>query len=131
MGQQGPLDSLIEGSDGRRLRKLRRRVPGVTQGSADQAVSNEEADLELGQEANWEPKKLVSNAGRDMGVLRYPQDDPRRCVQDGLETVELEPAGTVEDAVADEAVREHENSFLRERVSNVECNFESVELTTL
>ena len=27
------------------------------------------------------------------------QDDPRRCVQDGLETVELEPAGTVEDAV--------------------------------
>ena len=68
--------------------------------------------------------KLVSNAGRDMGELRYPQDDPRRCVQDGLETVELEPAGTVEDAVivvdpvADEAVREHENRFLHERVPN-------------
>ena len=68
--------------------------------------------------------KLVPNAGRDTGVLRYPQDDPRRCVQDGLETVELEPAGTVEDAVAvvdpvaDEAVREHENRFLRERVAN-------------
>ena len=66
--------------------------------------------------------KLVSNAGRDMGVLRYPPDDPRRCVQDGLETVELEPAGTVEDAVtvvdpvSDEAVLEHENRFLRERV---------------
>ena len=64
--------------------------------------------------------KLVSNAGRDMGVLRYPQDDPRRCVQDGLETVELEPAGTVEDGVtvvdpvAYVAVREHENRFLRE-----------------
>ena len=68
--------------------------------------------------------KLASNAGRDMGELRYPQDDPRRCVQDGLETVELEPADTVEDAVtvvdpvADEAVREHENRFLCERVAN-------------
>ena len=61
---------------------------------------NEEADLELGPEASWEPMKLVSNAGRDMGVLRYPQDDPRRCVQDGLKTIELEPAGTVEDTVA-------------------------------
>ena len=28
LGQQGPLDSLIKGSDGRRLRKLRCRVPG-------------------------------------------------------------------------------------------------------
>ena len=60
--------------------------------------------------------KLVSNAGRDMGVLRYPQDDPRRCVQDGLKTIELEPAGTAEDTVAvvdpvtDEAVRKHEIS---------------------
>ena len=77
---------------------------------------NKEADLELGPEANWEPIKLVSNAGRDMGVLRYPQDDPRHCVQDGLETIELEPAGTVEDTVAvvdpvtDEAVRKHEIS---------------------
>ena len=62
-------------------------------------TKNEEADLELGPEANWEPMKLISNACRDMGVLRYPQDDPRRCVQDGLETVELEPVGTVEDAV--------------------------------
>ena len=61
--------------------------------------------------------KLVSNTGRDMRELRYPQNDPRRCVQDGLETVEMEPAGTDEDAVtvvdlvADEAVREHENRF--------------------
>ena len=68
--------------------------------------------------------KLVSNAGRDMGVLRYSQDDPRLCVQDGLETVELEPAGTVEDAVTvvdpvtDEAVLEHKNRFLREGVAN-------------
>ena len=68
--------------------------------------------------------KLVSNAGRDMGVLRYPQDDPRRCIQDGLETVELEPAGTVGDAVTvvdpvtDEAVHKHENRFLCERVAN-------------
>ena len=122
LGQQGPLDSLIEGSDGRRLKKLQRRVPGGKPGSADQAGPNEEADLELGPEANWEPMKLVWNAGRDMRVLRYPQDDPRRCIQDGLETVELEPAGTVEDAVTvvdpvtDEAVREHENRFLRERV---------------
>ena len=64
--------------------------------------------------------KLVSNAGRDMGELRHPLDDPRRCVQDGLETVELEPTGTedavtVVDPVADEAVREHDNRFLRER----------------
>ena len=55
-----------------------------------------------------------------MGELRYSQDDPRRCVQHGLKTVELEPACTLEDAVtvvdpvADEAVREHENRFLRE-----------------
>ena len=96
----------------------------VSQGSADQVVPNEEADLEFGPEANWEPMKLVSNAGRDMEELRYPQDDPRRCVQDWLETVELEPAGTEEDAVtvvdpvADEAVREHGNRFLRERVAN-------------
>ena len=69
--------------------------------------------------------KLASNAGRDMGELRYPQNDPRRCIQDGLETVELEPAGTVEDAavivvdpVADLAVRKHENRFLQERVAN-------------
>ena len=39
-------------------------------------------------------------------------------------SVELEPAGTVEDAVTvvdpvtDEAVREHENRFLRERIAN-------------
>ena len=71
--------------------------------------------------------KLILNAGRDMGVLQYPQDDPRCCVQDGLETVELEPAGTVEDAVtvvdpvADEAVREHENRFLCKRVV-IACN---------
>ena len=46
--------------------------------------------------------KLVSNAGRDMGELRYPQDDPRHCGQDGLKTktIELEPAGTVENTVA-------------------------------
>ena len=62
--------------------------------------------------------KLALNAGRDMRELRYPQNDPRRCVQDGLETVKLEPTGTVEDAVtvvdpvADEAVHEHENRFL-------------------
>ena len=97
----------------------------VSRGGADQAVPNEEADLELGPEANWDPMKLVSNADRDMGELWYLQDDPRRCIQDGLETVELEPAGTVEDTVAiivdpiaDEAVREHENRFLRERVAN-------------
>ena len=53
-----------------------------------------------------------------MGELQHPQGDPRLCVQDGLETVELEPVGTVEDAVtvidpvADEAVYE------RERVAN-------------
>ena len=68
--------------------------------------------------------KLVPNAGRDMGVLRYLQDDPHRCVQDELETLDLEPAGTVEDAVTvvdpvtDETVHEHENRFLRERVAN-------------
>ena len=98
----------------------------MSRGSADQAVPNEQkqADLELGPEANWEPMMLISNAGRDMGELCYPQDDIRRCIQDGLETVELEPAGTVEDAVAtvnpiaDEAVREHENRFLSKRVAN-------------
>ena len=42
----------------------------------------------------------------------------------GLETVELELAGTVEDAVTvvdpvtDEAVHEHENRFMCERVTN-------------
>ena len=60
--------------------------------------------------------KLVSNAGRDTGELY--QDDPCHGIQDGLKTVELEPAGTVEvtvsivDPIADEAVRERENRFL-------------------
>ena len=68
--------------------------------------------------------KLVSNAGRDVGELWNPQDDPRRCIQDGLETVELKPAGTVEEAVAivdpvaDEAVRKHEDRFLSKTVAN-------------
>ena len=92
----------------------------VSRGSADQAVPNEQADLELGPEANWEPMKLVSNAGRDVGELW----NPRPCIQDGLETVELKPAGTVEDAVAivdpvaDEAVRKHEDRFLSKTVAN-------------
>ena len=57
---------------------------------------------------------MLAEIWENFGILN---DDPRRCVQDGLETVELEPAGTVEDAVtvvepvADEAVREHENHF--------------------
>ena len=52
------------------------------------------------------------------------QDDPRCCVKDGMEMVELKPGGTVEDAVTvvdpvtDEAVREHKDQFLREKVSN-------------
>ena len=68
--------------------------------------------------------KLASNAGGNMREFWYPQNDPRRCVEDGLETVKLEPTGTVQDAVtvvdpvADEAVHEHENRFLCERVAN-------------
>ena len=58
------------------------------------------------------------------GELWNPQDDPRRCVQYGMETVELEPASTVEDAVAivdpvaDEAVRKHEDRFLSKTVAD-------------
>ena len=68
--------------------------------------------------------KLASNAGRDMRELLYPQNDPRRCIQDGLETVKLEPTGNIEetvtvvDPVADEAVHEYENRFMCERVAN-------------
>ena len=45
----------------------------VSRGSADQAVPNKVADLELGLETNWTAMKMVSNAGRDMGELRHPQ----------------------------------------------------------
>ena len=87
---------------------------------------NEQADLELGPEANWEPMKLVSNAGRDVrelvGILKMIRF--AAAFSDGLETVELKPAGTAEDAVAivdpiaDEAVRKHEDRFLSKTVAN-------------
>ena len=43
----------------------------VSRGSADQADPSKEEDFELGSETNWTAMK-VSNAGRDMGVLRHP-----------------------------------------------------------
>ena len=66
-----------------RLAKRRFRRPALeetaTQSScrsgADQTVQNEEADLELRPDANWKPMKLASNAGRNMGELRFPQND--------------------------------------------------------
>ena len=102
---------------------LRQGFLEVSRVSADQARTKRPI-FDLAPEANCEPMKLVLNVGRDMRVLRYPQDDPRRCVRDGLETLELEPTGTVEgavtvvDTVTDGAVRDHENGFLRERMAN-------------
>ena len=55
----------------------------------DQAILNEEADLELGSEANCEPMKLMSYAERGMWVFRHSQDDSCCCVRDRWVTVEL------------------------------------------
>lgn len=94
---------------------LRQSSLEVSRVSADQAILIEEADLELGSEANCGPKNLVLNVGLDMRVLRYPRDDPRRCVRGGWKTVKLESTGIVEgavtvvDTVTDGAVCDHEN----------------------
>ena len=92
----------------------------VNRGSAGQAVPKQD----LGPEANSKPLKFVSNAGRDMGNHRYSKrSSPLRsgCIGDGRVRTGWYRRGrcySIVDPIADEAVREHENRFLRETVAN-------------
>ena len=110
--QQGPIDSLIEGFDGRRLRKFRRRVLGGKPGQCWPGSSERR-----GRSWTRAGSKLGANEARlecwpIYGILKMI------CVLDGMETVELKPAVTVVDPVANVAVHEHENRLLRARVAN-------------
>ena len=83
---------------------------------ADQTVPKGNTAFELAPETNWKPMKFASNAGQDLEELWYAGNDSRHCVPDGMEKVQLEPTGIVDDAVTvdpveDESVHEHEIFF--------------------